>query len=131
MKVVNMALKPEKNEEGKSDCCCCSGPCGCDEGKPRYPWGLQISLEKEQLDALGIKDMPMTGTVVTLQATAKVTRCSEEEREGAEPMRSISLQITDLAFEPAAVTKKPVSMEETAKSLYGDSMKGSDMGGTN
>lgn len=130
MKTVNMAMPKEKG--GKSDGCCCGGPCDCgDEGKPRYPWGLQISLEKEQLDALGIKEMPMTGTVVALQATAKVTRCSEEEREGADPMRSVSLQITDLAFEPAAEQKKPVNMAETAKALYGDSMKGSDMGGMN
>lgn len=127
MKMVNMALPKEKG--GKSEGCCCCGPCDCgDEGKPRYPWGLQISLEKEQLDALGIKEMPMTGTVVTLQATAKVTRCSEEEREGAEPMRSISLQITDLSLESKAAERKPVNMAETAKSLYGDSMKGHDSG---
>ena len=127
MKMVNMALPKEKG--GKSDGCCCMAPCNCgDEGKPRYPWGLQISLEKEQLDALGIKEMRMTGTVVTLQATAKVTRCSEEEREGAEPMRSISLQITDLSLESKAEERKPVNMAETAKSLYGNSMKGHDSG---
>lgn len=129
MKMVNMAMPKEKS--GKSDGCCCCGPCDCgDEGKPRYPWGLQISLEKEQLDALGIKEMPVTGTVVTLQATAKVTRCSEEEREGAEPSRSISLQITDLAFEQSAAERKPVDMAATAKALYGNSMTGAGTGAT-
>ena len=128
MKMINMAMPKDKG--GKSEGCCCCGPCDCgDEGKPRYPWGLQITIEKEQLDALGIKEMPAVGITVTLQATAKVTRCSEEETEGAEPMRSISLQITDLAFEPAAEKKKPVDMAATAKALYGDTMKGSDMGG--
>lgn len=97
MQMVNMAMKPE--EKGKSECCCCCGPCACDEGKPRYPWGLQISLEKEQMDALGMKGMPKVGESMTMSCMVKVTRCSEEEREGGVPMRSMSLQITDMGMD--------------------------------
>lgn len=119
--MVSMVMKEEK-AEGKSDCCCCSGPCGCEEGKPRYPWGLQISLENEQLAALGIKDMPKTGETMTIQAVAKVTRCSEEEREGSEPSRSMSLQITDLGLDAPEKKREPIDKEATARALYGGSM---------
>lgn len=118
MKMVNMAMKAEK-AEGKSDCCCCVGPCGCDEGKPRYPWGLQISLENEQLEALGILDMPKTGEAMSMTCVVKVTRCSEEDINGESPRRSMSLQITDMEMTAPEETRTPIDKEATAAALYG------------
>jgi hypothetical protein len=118
MKMVNMAMKPEKKEEGKSDCCCCAGPCGCDEGKPRYPWGLQLTLENDQLQALGISALPKVGETMTLQATVKVTGCNESEREGEEPARSISLQITDLGLEAPEAKAAMMDKAKVAAALY-------------
>jgi len=116
MKMVNMAMKAEK--EGKSDSCCCGAPCSCESDKPRYPWGLQLSLENEQLQAMGISAMPKVGETMTLQATVKITRCSEEEREGAEANRSISLQITDLGLETPEAKAAPMDKAKVAAALY-------------
>ncbi|BCS54780.1 capsid staple protein [Geobacter sp. SVR] len=124
MKMTSMVMKAEK--EGKSDCCCCSGPCGCEEGKPRYPWGLQLTLQNEQLQALGLPDMQKVGDTMTIQAIVKVTGCSENEREGADPERSVSLQITDLGLEVPEQKKSPIDKAATAAALYGGSMKGGE-----
>lgn len=123
MKMASMAMKQDK-AEGKSDCCCCAGPCGCDEGKPRFPWGLQLNLENEQLQALGMSSLPKVGETMTIQAVVKVTRCGEEEREGEDPCRSVALQITDLGIEAPEQKRVPIDKEATAKSLYGNSMNG-------
>lgn len=112
MKMINMAMKSEG--KGKSDGCCCCAPCDCDSDKPRYPWGLQLHLETEQLDALGVKDMPKVGSTLTIQCVVKVSGCREEEREGGEASRSVSLQIVDMGVEAPAM-----SSEEKAGALYG------------
>jgi hypothetical protein len=118
MKMVNMAMKPEKKGEGKSDCCCCAGPCGCEGDKPRYPWGLQLRLENEQLDALGMKDMPKTGETMMISCMVKVTQCGEEEREGEEPSRNVSLQIVEMGVEMPEMKKAPMDMNKAAAALY-------------
>lgn len=118
MKMVNMAMKPDA--KGKSDGCCCCGPCECESERPRYPWGLQLCLESEQLAALGILELPKMGSSMTITAVAKVTRCSEEEVENGEPRRSVSLQITDIGID-IPEEKRTVNMAETAAALYGKS----------
>lgn len=116
MKMVNMAMKAE--EKGKSDGCCCCGPCDCESDRPRFPWGLQICLEDEQMKALGISSMPGTGKTMTMTAVVKVTRCSEDEMEGEEPRRSMSLQITDMALEMPMEKRKAVDMSSAAAEIY-------------
>lgn len=115
MKTVSMEMKMEK-DKGKSDGCCCGGPCGCEPERPRYPWGLQIHLDKEQLEALGVKGLPQVGSSITLQAVAKVTGCNESEQEGGEKNRSVSLQITDLGIEgPKEKVDATAIFPETSK----------------
>lgn len=112
--MVSMAMKAEK--EGKSDSCCCCAPCSCDTGKPRFPWGLQLTLENEQMQALGMAMMPKVGESMELYATVKITSCNESERVGEEPARSVSLQITDLGLEmPKAA---PMDKAKVASALY-------------
>lgn len=117
MKMVSMAMKAEG--KGKSDSCCCCAPCDCESDKPRYPWGLQIHLENEQLAALGMGDLPKVGSTMTIQCTVKVTSCREEEREGAEPSRTVSMQITEIGTEAPAMSDK-----EKAGALYSKSNAG-------
>lgn len=69
------------------------------EDAPRYPWGLQLHLEHEQLETLDLEALPAVNAVVTLVARAKVTSVSARENEGG-TSRSVSLQITDLCVEP-------------------------------
>lgn len=91
MKMVSMENKPkDKKGEGHPIEC-------CDDAK--YPYGTQISLGPDQLAALGIKDLPKVGTVIMLQAQAKVVACRSEEDKNGEADQSCSLQITDLGIE--------------------------------
>ncbi len=86
MKLVDMAytkaeLKEEQNETRMG------------EASP-YPWGLCLSLEKSQLDKLGIKDLPGVGDEWHLVAVAKVTSVNQSAREGSDEESRVGLQIT-------------------------------------
>lgn len=66
------------------------------KGRKMYPWGLEIRLDSVALDKLGIKDLPDSGTEVTLTGVGKVTEVrtsATEERKS----RHITIQITKLA----------------------------------
>ena len=59
-----------------------------------YPYGLEIRLEKEQIDSLGI-GIPEVGKKMTLHAMVKVSSISVNE--GVEENNAcVSLQITDM-----------------------------------
>lgn len=64
---------------------------------PDYPYGLCINLDKDEIDKLGMKQLPSVGTVVPISASAKVTMVRQSAVEGADEETSLTLQITDLA----------------------------------
>ena len=97
MKMVSMATKPEA--KGESSCCDCSAPCSCEGEKEKYPWGLRISLENDQLDALEMKSMPGIGSTMTMTCEVRVTGCREDERQDGEAERCLSLQITSMGMD--------------------------------
>jgi hypothetical protein len=62
---------------------------------PRYPYGLELSLNEESLKVLGIKDLPKMGAEMTLKA--KVCVCATHESDTIYGKnRNMSLQITDM-----------------------------------
>lgn len=63
---------------------------------PKYPWGLEICLNDESLDKLGVKALPAVGTEVTIVAKATVSSTSENATEGSGTRANMSLQITDM-----------------------------------
>lgn len=70
---------------------------------PKYSYGLCISLDDDQCEALGIKGTIKPGTQVGLQALAVVTRVTEEIEEPGEGESTptdiyLTLQITDLGL---------------------------------
>jgi hypothetical protein len=68
-------------------------------GGPEYPYGLQVSLETEQLAKLGVTKLPDVGATMTLTAKVEVCSVSQyESRDDEQPRRTLSLQITDLAL---------------------------------
>lgn len=71
---------------------------------PDYPYGLRISLDEEQLAALGLASLPAVGGPVGLEAAALVISASEQQVDG-QPRRSLELQITDLALAAAGTGK--------------------------
>lgn len=64
---------------------------------PRYPYGLKITLDQEQLEKLGITDLPSVGDYATISAKCEVCHVSENQYEDGQTSKSLSLQITDLA----------------------------------
>lgn len=80
-----------------------------------YPWGLRLHLDAQQLEQLGIKDLPDVGLEVQLVAKAKVTSVNMGASEGTKKVhKSVSLQITDLGLD----TEKP--RKKTESVFYGD-----------
>lgn len=64
------------------------------EGKgPHYPYGLEVSLEHEQLNKLGMDKLPKVGDKLHLHAHAHVTHVSEHSEEGGKKRRSVRLQL--------------------------------------
>lgn len=70
-------------------------PAGIAE-KPRYPWGLRISLEDEQLKALGLDCADCNvGGIVHLHALGKITSVTQNDTsEGAKAR--VEIQITSM-----------------------------------
>jgi len=67
--------------------------------KPKYPWGLRISLCQDELNKLGLDVADaMVGGIVHLHAFAEITSVSSEQTEGGDRSR-IELQITHLDVE--------------------------------
>jgi hypothetical protein len=68
-----------------------------------YPYGLSISFDEDTLEKLDIDELPSVGEMIHLQAMAKVTSVSQNEREETDGTKKlccrVELQITHLATE--------------------------------
>jgi hypothetical protein len=77
------------------------GP-GIEAVAPDYPYGLCIRLEGDELDRLGMKQLPQVGTEIPITIKVKVTRVSQSAADNGEgeydEMRCVELQITDMAI---------------------------------
>lgn len=64
----------------------------------RYPWGLRITLEKEDLAKLGLKASGFKiGQTVAIQAQAKVTSINSRESTGSDgTYQDVGIQIEKL-----------------------------------
>jgi hypothetical protein len=93
MNLVDMAIKPAAANKMYAECAVPS----CNP----YPYGLRINLNQEQMDALGIKDLPVAGTTMHLEAVAVVTRSSTEDpdADGDVDYVCLEMQVTQLAVE--------------------------------
>lgn len=81
---------------------------------PKYPWGLRITLNDEELKKLGVNQLPQAGSEMLIYAAVNVTESATmDTMDGGKSMR-MELQITDLAL-------LPKNMEENSpeKKLYG------------
>jgi hypothetical protein len=99
MKQVSM----KREQEG--DLCCVD--------MNRYGYGLQLNLDDDQCEALGINKTMPVGTRVAISATGLVTRsgeCLEEDGKGVH----VSVQITDLGMQSQG------KASNAAKIIYGD-----------
>lgn len=90
-----------------------SEPCAMGD-VPRYPYGLQLNLDNDALEKLGLGNLPEVGAVLQLNANVTVTAVSMNQTEGGDERKSVSLQITDMGL--AAGAKK----KSAEASLYGE-----------
>ena len=94
-----------RREDERGEMCCVD--------MNRYGYGLQLNLDDDQTEALGIMKTVPVGTRVSIQAVGIVTRsgeCLEEDGVGV----NVSVQITDLAMSAQG------KATDAAKILYGD-----------
>ena len=82
------------------------------EIKQEYPWGLNIGLENDVLDKLGMDTLPKVGDIVKIEAIAKVESVSMSENSDKTKNRRVQIQITDMCIESEEIDVK--------KSLYGE-----------
>lgn len=114
MELVSLAIDPEALKERQK---AMEAPCEIEP--PKFPYGTCLYLDDATLEALGVKEMPATGTLLKVTGMAKVTGTSEREFEtgkGTEKRRTLDIQITDMALEGG---KKSATFKDSADKLYG------------
>lgn len=104
MAMVNMKRAPEREEM----------PGEIEADEPRYPYGLCISLGKDELEKLGITSLPTVGAAMNVMARATVKSVSSYETQGEGADMRVELQITDLEIGQASGTTA------AASALYGN-----------
>lgn len=84
-----------------------------------YPYGLELCLDCDTLEKLGVKELPAVGSVMKIQAMATVVSVSErmEHGEKDDTDKRMSLQITHMSL--GSGPKKSVE-ESAAEKLYGE-----------
>lgn len=89
-----------------------SGPTAmpADDEGPQYPYGLQLNLCDDELEKLGITDLPTVGGEVHGMFAGMITQASQEPGDGE---RRLSIQIMYLAME--AEKPHPGEGSETAE----------------
>ena len=109
--MVSMEMTPEQKAEN-------SAPTGLiDYDPPKYPYGLCLSLESEQLEALEVDfDSIEVGGTYHLFVLAKVTAKSSSDRESGKPCKRVELQVTHMAAESEDAENE--EKEPTRKKMY-------------
>jgi len=95
MKMISMKRTPEDKREDAGE----HAP--MEAMAPDYPYGLCIHMDKDELDKLGITDLPKVGTEMTMTVKVCVTMVSQSAATGKEAYEqtSVNFQITDMALE--------------------------------
>lgn len=90
MKMVSLKLTPAEAKEEAA----------IDYKPPEYPYGTQLDLSDDALDALGWSELPKVGDTLEMTATVKVARVSVYDSEGGGATRCVCLQIMTIGFGP-------------------------------
>lgn len=68
--------------------------------EPDYPWGLRVRLNDEELDKLGMADLPAVGAEMQLMAKVSVVSVAQHEDDSKDGKhRDVELQITDMGLD--------------------------------
>lgn len=80
-----------------------------------YPYGLEVRLDNDSLENLGITKLPEVDGVHLLVAKVKVTGVSSNQYGSSQKHQTVTLQITDMALGEAPAEKSDID------TLYGAS----------
>ena len=79
---------------------------------PKYPWGLEVRLDKLSLGKLGMtKDLPDVGVLCQVTAVARITAVSERESQSGKDC-DVTIQIERMTL---AVEDEDEAFEKGAK----------------
>lgn len=96
MDMTSMKLSNEEKKAMNGECCVTSSPVS--DG-PNYPWGLEIRLEKEAMDKLGLKAADYNvGDYVIVTARCCVKELRQSNRQGGKPSQTMELQIEEMSM---------------------------------
>ena len=94
--------------------------------EPYYPYGTCLTLDQDQLEALGLTELPPAGSAFTLEAKAIVRRSSTEDPDvdGDVDSACVELQITHLGLEGEDDKSRSTRAKAKAAKLYGGDTDG-------
>lgn len=97
---------------------------------PPYPYGLCLRLDGDELDKLGIKDLPAVGDEFHIQAVGCVTSISEMNSADSESRHvEIQIQMMGLSNEGPADGDESVAEEEAEQAETSTVMRSTYRGG--
>lgn len=113
MPLKDMAYTDTEIAERKADMeKCCTMP--ADYSGPKYPWGLELRLETNSLEKLGVDISKFkVGQELPMDIMGRVTGISINERENGERSACLTIVAAKIGIE----TKK--SLAEQAETMYG------------
>lgn len=97
--MVDMKLPKKSKEEMKKECCV-----GMPESQDRWPYGLQLRFETEQVEKLPAMKEYQVGDKILVQAVASVTEVRMSETQSTNTDKkvrwTVELQIEQVSCEP-------------------------------
>lgn len=105
MTLVNMKLDPKARKEKYAETVAVD--------RPVYPYGLEVRLDEDALEALSLSKLPKVDGELLLTAKVRVTSVSSNEHSSGEKgphrHRNVTLQITDMALGDVPKDEKDAS----------------------
>ena len=101
MAMVNLKLSKKDQKEEMSP----------EVSRPEFPYGLSLNIDKDELDKLGVMDLPEVGDEFHIVAVGKVTSVHSNANGNGE-QAGMQLQITDMELTPEAEDEPEEAPEE-------------------
>jgi hypothetical protein len=79
---------------------------------PQYPWGLNLHLDDDELEKLGVKDLKV-GSDVVITAKCSVTSSSSHKSMLGDSSSSVDLQITEMEIGEVPTNKTSTLYDKT------------------
>lgn len=90
-----------------------------DSPAPDYPYGLRLSLGRNELKKLGMKDLPEIGDEFEIVARGKVVSISQSESERGDGYKCADIQITEMSLtDPDEEAEPDGPMAKAGSKLY-------------